>query len=264
MEIVQQPILPVRECIRYAWETFKKQPLLFALAILVVDGIGFLLEYLSLGVTLAQPGTIAVIVVLGLLAFALQAIVMTNFVLRAHDAPEQVGYGDIFRPARFWKLIGTMLLSIILIIIGLILLIVPGVILGIMFAFAGFIAVDKGLSPVAALKHSAAITKGNRSRIFGLLVLLLIAALIVGLVSGVAYWVAGDIVSRILQFLGDIVLLPVLGLSLAHAYRLLDAAHMTELGAATPVAPVLAAEAPVPAVIESVPEATRAAEPTSV
>ena len=33
MEIAQYPVLPIRECIRRGWETFKKQPLLFAVAV---------------------------------------------------------------------------------------------------------------------------------------------------------------------------------------------------------------------------------------
>jgi hypothetical protein len=51
--------------------------------------------------------------------------------------------------------------------IGLVLLIVPGIILAIVFAFYGFHIVDTGSTdPIGALRRSAEITRGNRGRLF--------------------------------------------------------------------------------------------------
>ena len=79
--------------------------------------------------------------------------------------------------------------------IGLILLIVPGIIAAVVFAFYGFHIVDTGSTdPVGALRRSAEITRGNRWRLFlfGLMLiginLLGILLLIVGLLftSGIS------------------------------------------------------------------------------
>lgn len=70
---------------------------------------------------------------------------------------------------------------------GIILLIVPGLILMFMLQMYPYLIVDKGMGPIASLKHSRVITKGSRGRlaIFGLLLLLLnltgLLCLVVGL-----------------------------------------------------------------------------------
>ena len=234
MEIEQRPVLPIRECLRYGWDTFKKHPLLFAVAILIIDGLGYLIEYLGNELSWGDVGVLGIVIALSALAVVLQVVIMTNFMLRAHDAPETLGFADLVNFRNFWKLIGTMILSAIVIVIGLILLIIPGIVIALMLAFAGYIAVDKSMGPVASFKRSAAITKGNRLRIFAMLLIFLAAGILVGITA-----FFGETVSRIVQLIVDIILLPVMGISMVHAYRLLDAAHSTELAPATPVAPVV-------------------------
>jgi len=80
---------------------------------------------------------------------------------------------------------------------GLILLIVPGLIFLIMFQMYYYLIIDKGLGPVAALKRSRVITKGERGRlaVFMLLLLLLniggLLCLVVGvLVTGMISYIA--------------------------------------------------------------------------
>ncbi|MDP1625295.1 MAG: hypothetical protein Q8L64_06055 [bacterium] len=58
--------------------------------------------------------------------------------------------------------------------IGLALIIVPGIISIIRFGFFGFIMVDEGLRPIHSLKKSWAITKGHFWKLFGLSVCLLV------------------------------------------------------------------------------------------
>jgi uncharacterized membrane protein len=74
--------------------------------------------------------------------------------------------------------------------IGLVLLIVPGVIVAIVFAFYGFHIVDTGSTdPIGALRRSAEITRGHRWQLF-LFGLLLIGLNLLGillLVVGVLF-----------------------------------------------------------------------------
>lgn len=91
----------------------------------------------------------------------------------------------------FLKFLGTSILYSVIVLVGFVLFIIPGVILSIMFQFAPYFVVDKGVGPIQALKMSAAATKGSRWNLFlfGLVTVLIgllgLIALIVGLL--VAY-----------------------------------------------------------------------------
>jgi uncharacterized membrane protein len=67
---------------------------------------------------------------------------------------------------------GTLLYSL-LVGIGMVLLVVPGVYVGVACQFAPYLIIDRRLGPVAALRESAALTKGSRWGLlfFGLVVI---------------------------------------------------------------------------------------------
>lgn len=69
----------------------------------------------------------------------------------------------------------TSLLAGLFVAAGLLLLIVPGVLWALKFCFAGFVVVDRKLSPVEALKESARLTEGLRGELaaFGVALLVL-------------------------------------------------------------------------------------------
>ena len=66
---------------------------------------------------------------------------------------------------------GLMLFSII-VSVGYIFLIIPGIILYLMFSMFPFLMIEKKLSPVEALKESARLTKGSRLKILGCFLLI--------------------------------------------------------------------------------------------
>lgn len=75
----------------------------------------------------------------------------------------------------------------LILILGFVLLIVPGFIVMIMFQMYMYLIIDKGLGPIAALKRSRAITQGQKWRlfVFGLLIVLLNIAGLLCLLVGV-------------------------------------------------------------------------------
>jgi hypothetical protein len=87
---------------------------------------------------------------------------------------EKAKISDLFSyyPLFFKYLIGSILYSLI-VILGLILLIIPGIIWAIQFQPFAYLIVDKGLGPIQALKESSKITKGNRWNLFSFLVILI-------------------------------------------------------------------------------------------
>lgn len=81
--------------------------------------------------------------------------------------------------ARFFPLLGMMICLGIGVSVGFLLLIIPGVILGIMWYVAAPVCVAERLGPIASLSRSAYLTKGNRWRVFGI-------AVLVGIVTSIA------------------------------------------------------------------------------
>lgn len=77
----------------------------------------------------------------------------------------------------FGRLIGLAFLTGILISLGLVLLIVPGIILATMFAVAVPALLAERLSVSDSIKRSAALTKGYRWQVFGLVLLTMIGML---------------------------------------------------------------------------------------
>jgi uncharacterized membrane protein len=86
----------------------------------------------------------------------------------------------------FKYLIGLIIYSLI-VGVGLILLIAPGIIWGIQFQFFSYFIIDKGLGPIEALKKSSEITKGVKWDLFlfdlllGLINVLGVLAFLIGL-----------------------------------------------------------------------------------
>ncbi len=105
---------------------------------------------------------------------------------------------DLFTlDARWVYLAFGMILKWVLILLGLVVFIVPGVYLGLRFMFVELLILDKGLKPVEALRASTAMTEGIKWRLLGfslvgvLCTLLGVIALFVGvLVSSIVLTLA--------------------------------------------------------------------------
>lgn len=208
--------LSVRECLRFGWNTFTAYPLIFVAALLPIEVLWLTAEYVALPATIA--GAVLGILLSGI-ATVLYVIVMTHLMLRMHDAPATVTYGNLLQAPHLLKLIGAGILAGIITAIGFLLLIIPGIIAIAAFAFGGYLVVDKGARPVAALKESVRLTKGYRLKV---LLIFLIGFLGIAL-SGV-FFLFGEILGNLAMIAVDLVVLPVMGLAMVYAYRLLESA----------------------------------------
>jgi hypothetical protein len=137
--------------------------------------------------------------VLGTLA---QAIVLYGAFQDMRGRP--VNLGDCLRVGlnRFFAIIGLAICMSIGLMVGFLLLFVPGVILAVMWFVATPACVVERLGPLSSMGRSSELTKGHRWKIFGMLVLLFVAALIVSLVIGALLGLTG---SSILVTLGTLV-----------------------------------------------------------
>ena len=104
----------------------------------------------------------------------------------------QIGeaFGRAFR--RLLPVIGTLIVAGISIVVGLILLIVPGIVFSMMFYVAIPVCVIERFGPFRSLGRSRELTKGYRWRIFGLaLLLLLLSAVGQGLEKALSIAIGG-------------------------------------------------------------------------
>ncbi len=188
----------ISECLAFGWRTFKSRPWFFAGTIVVYA----IAQIIIAGIqeSLGFPGFL-----LSIIISTLFYIGFVTLYLKAHDAPATVNLNSLWNPKPFWNYLGVSILVGLIVIVGLILLIVPGIILGIMFSLAGYLTIEKGLNPIAAMKESARLTRGHRVKLF------LLGLSIVGL----------TILAMIPLFLGLFIMAPIAMLAGIHAYRAL-------------------------------------------
>lgn len=221
--------LSVKESLRAGWKCFKTRPWLFVQMGLVLLAVNVVISLVQELITNqaeqnTDPLFIGASLLVALMSVAASFLISmgeTHFFLRAHDSVETASLKNLWHPKPFWKFAAAAILGGIAMFIGLLLLIVPGIILGVLLVFFPFIIIEKGTGPIAALKESAALTKGNRWKIFWLS-LAMLGINILGLLALVV---------------GLFVTIPVTYLALVHAYRELSQASMTESSESPEVLP---------------------------
>lgn len=207
--------LSVGDCIRYGWETFKRRPWFLIgvpLLALIIGGLPSAFgPYPEIGPDgqMIQPppstfGTLTAL--LSVVVSIFVSIGLTTFSLRAHDNVMAVQVTDLWNPAPFWRYLGAYALTIIVVALGFVAFIVPGVILAMGLAFVPFLVIDRGLGPIEAMKESWRITRGHKMQLL-LLVLALIGITLLGFLALVV---------------GVFVALPITMVAFAHAYRTLN------------------------------------------
>ena len=208
------PTISIGDCIQFGWETFKKRPGILIGAFLLTMLIPSIPGLLFPGPEVlpgeppplpTAPELIASLVslVLGVLA----TLGAMTFALRAHDDIAGVQIGDLWNPEVFWRFLGVEILLAIIVFVGLLLLVVPGVIAAVGLGFSPYLVIDRAKGPIEALKESWRITKGHKWQLF-LLGLVIIGINILGLLALVV---------------GLLVSIPVSWLAITHAYRTLQA-----------------------------------------
>lgn len=192
--------LTVGAITRHAWQTFKLRPWFF-MGVLVVQFFAATIFQIITTFGLGLSGSSEADSALAPLIIHLVANLLFQSLLSAGLITIFIGATkDIAAPRlsmlftsyhRLLSYIGTCILFGIIVVVGYVLLIIPGIIASFTFLFAPYLVIERGLGPVAALKESARITKGNRLRIValmgmtGLVMLIGLLCLVIGLVAAV-------------------------------------------------------------------------------
>ncbi|HWP61053.1 MAG TPA: hypothetical protein VN495_00410 [Candidatus Paceibacterota bacterium] len=200
--------LTAGSCIRFGWETFKKRPWfligVYVLFLAVVGLIGGVLSELGkVGPAVAFAATIARLAIDMLAGMGIIAIS-----LKAHDDVATITLSDLWHPEPFWYFVGASILAGLAVVGGIILLIVPGIIFALMFGFAKYLVIERGLRPMEALRESRRMTNGHKWMLFRLALLSFLVVLL-----GVVCLIVGVLVA-----------VPVVTLASVHAFRTLQSA----------------------------------------
>ena len=195
--------------ISFGWETFKRRPWFFVGSTFVILLASGLINGLTSGIDAAltgsaqEPSIIGTVINLAL--GTLLSMGATAFYLAAHDNPDTADLSLLWHPRPFWKYLGASILLVLAVAVGFVLLIVPGIILGLMFMFTTFVVIERELGPIDAMSASHRLTRGHKWQLLGFVLLLLLIN-----VLGLLALVVGLLVS-----------IPVSTLAFVHAYRVL-------------------------------------------
>lgn len=162
-----------REALAFGWETTTNNFVFFLGLIVLFAAFTFSISYL--GDLFEQQGillgslTIFIITIVGGTILEMGVLLIT---LELYDQ-KKPHYKDILIPKQYlFRYLIAKIAYALVVLVGFILLIVPGIIWGIKYTFVRYLIVDKGLSIKEAFRESSKITSGSKWNIFWLRLLM--------------------------------------------------------------------------------------------
>ncbi len=156
----------IGEALRFGWEKTKKH---FGFLVLVMVAswlASALVSFLTGGM---QEDASAWTVIGGIVSFVFGIIIEVGIIRITIKILDDVRGGiDDFKVNWdiVWRLVLGCILYGLIVIVGLVLLIVPGIIFAIRYYFYAYLIIDKGMQPMEALKASAKMTQGEKGHLF--------------------------------------------------------------------------------------------------
>lgn len=189
------------EALRFGWEVTKRHFWLLFLMIVIVGGlsrVSRIVEWIR-PATAEEKGLAIVIVCVQVILNLFLSLGLIRVCMRLTDN-EGATLSDLFGATgrQVFSLFVASVIDVILMTIGLVLLIVPGIIVALRLSMAQFLIVDKALGPIEALRQSWAMTEGSAWNLFlfGILVVLLNIAGLLALIVGLFFTVPTSIVAN--------------------------------------------------------------------
>ena len=169
----------IGDALRFGWDNFKGNMGIFIGLILIIGLITFLISFIENNID-----SYFLKFIIGLVRFVVMTFLGLGFLkitLKVYDK-KSFAIGDLFSCSSVFLngLIASILYAIMTG-IGFLLLIIPGVILGIMFQFWGYFIVESNLGPIEAFKKSKEITTGYKMDLFLLAIIFLFLNMLGGI-----------------------------------------------------------------------------------
>jgi uncharacterized membrane protein len=215
--------LSIGSLVRFGWETFKSRPWIFVGTTALLGLLLGISGSISSGLDATFSGSVEEPSLPGtIFSWATSTLISmgaTAFYLAAHDNPQTAQVSMLWHPQKFWSFLGASLLVSIVVVLGIILLIVPGIIFALMFMFATMIVIDRGLGPIVSMQESKRITTGYKWNLLGLGIVLTLI----------------NVAGLLALIVGLLVTVPVTVLAFTRAYRELSARAGVPATAPVPV-----------------------------
>ena len=200
---MNRPSIDARRSIAIAWRIFKQRSALFVGILLAILGAWLILELIV--ITGQRAGIVLWVVAHSafLLFLAGVEVGFLRICLGLFDGRD-IAFGDAFRHLALGpKFLVGQLSYLLAVGLGLVLLIIPGVYLGVQYALFGFCLVDGETNPLRSFQRSSQLTAGVRS----------------GLLATLVFLLALNVLGASLLGLGLFVTIPLSALTMTHAYR---------------------------------------------
>jgi uncharacterized membrane protein len=200
-----ESVFSTKEALRFGWEKTKANLKPF----LVLGVAGTFFALLQRALTSETPQA-ALPTVMSLFIQVLQ-VALTLFYVRAalniHDGQSFDPLKPEISLSEFFSFLLASVIYWLVVAIGFVLLIVPGVIWALKFGYCGFLVADKKFDPFDALNESSRLTNGVKGQLFGFAVIVCLVNLVGALALGV----------------GLVVTIPATVIAAAHVLRRLQA-----------------------------------------
>jgi uncharacterized membrane protein len=168
----------VSEWLNAGWEAVLDRPFFLIAGVLVLSSLSAVGPALY---STGKPWYTAIGLFLFYILYPLAQVGYTFFTLKVVRG-EDAQVSDMLAGFRhFFPVLGTSLLYSVIVAIGFLLFIIPGIIWATKYAFAALAVLDQSLGPMDALAKSGEITAGYKGRIFGAFLAVFILILILSL-----------------------------------------------------------------------------------
>jgi hypothetical protein len=196
----------MRHALGFAWSTYKQRWSLFTAMLLTMVGAWVALELIVIAGQRLGLVWWAVAHVAFFLAFAGLEVGFLRVCLACYDGAAPT-YADLFG---LWaagpRFFAAQLLYLVLVVVGLALLVIPGVYLGVRYALVGFCLADGETQLLRAFQHSARLSRGTVLSLVAiggaLLVLNVLGASLVGLGLFITVPPSGLVMAAVFRQLG--------------------------------------------------------------
>lgn len=159
-------LFTIKEALSYGWETLKKNFWflvgVFAFIIVVSGIVSSISEYATKH---NMDAISAVVQLLGFLIQLMLGIGSTRIALDIYNGTPTSFKKLFVLDKTFLPYLGATLLYMIIVIVGFVLLIIPGFMWMIKYQLYPWLVIDKGMSSREAIKASGVITKGSRNKL---------------------------------------------------------------------------------------------------
>jgi uncharacterized membrane protein len=215
--------LPLSEAVRFGWKTVQQFFPFIILTVAVAAFVPFVIEWGGDHV-FHRSGQQFVMGLINIVVSATFALGLFRIYLRFRDGEKPIfeNLFDGLARAHIW--VGTAFIAGTAVVMGLVLLVIPGIYILLRLWFVGFVLVDDRVGPIDAVQRSWDLTRGHAMD------LLVFFIVLVGL----------NILGAVCLGVGLLVTVPITGLAMAYIYRELKpkagTAPVTQPGAVTPAA----------------------------